>query len=148
MSFGTRPCRTCLEDRLFVADKDGYPVCHRCGSRYNRQAPEDASDGMHRPPPMSWDVRPRDVRAEVSRHLELLGGLFPPHCGLTFIMRNPKVPDGMMIITNDDLVDLRDAINRQIVTAGHWLCPECDMLVVADEDGCCVCCGADCEEIG
>lgn len=49
-------------------------------------------------------AKPEDVAAEVQSHLTELAELFHPHCRLTFIMRNPDVPDtGHMVVSNDDI---------------------------------------------
>jgi len=45
------------------------------------------------------------IRADVERVLSRLAAYFKPHCSVTFVMRNPRFPDGHLIVTSDQ--DLR-----------------------------------------
>jgi hypothetical protein len=52
------------------------------------------------------------TQQKVSNALARLEKLFAAHCKLTFIMRNPQVEDGDMILTQDDLEKVEAAIKR------------------------------------
>jgi len=43
----------------------------------------------------------QEVRGDVQEHLYALSHHFKEHCSLTFIMRNPRCPDGHLIITSE-----------------------------------------------
>ena len=56
----------------------------------------------------------RQARAEIEMALSELSVLFEDHCRVTFIMRNPQADDGNLIIGNDRLDDVRDAVADMI----------------------------------
>ena len=56
----------------------------------------------------------QDARARIELALAKLSLLFAEHCRVTFIMRNPQEKDGDLIIGNDQLEDVRDAVAHMI----------------------------------
>lgn len=53
-----------------------------------------------------------DVRLECEKALLYLEPWFKEHIELTLLVRNPKSDDGDMVITNDNLDDVIDALER------------------------------------
>ena len=51
-----------------------------------------------------------DVAEEVGEAILGLEHCFQPWCKLTFLMRNPKEPDGSLIFTSDSFDQIHEAI--------------------------------------
>ena len=52
------------------------------------------------------------VYALIERHLMEIETLFKSHCKLTFLMRNPELEDGDLILTTDELDQVITAIQQ------------------------------------
>ena len=52
------------------------------------------------------------LRARVSDCLVDMESMFDRRCKLTFVMRAPHLPDGDLIVTNDDVASVIKAVQR------------------------------------
>jgi len=53
-----------------------------------------------------------DLRERIADRLVEMESMFDPRCKLSFVMRSPHLPDGDLIVTNDDPKLLIKAIER------------------------------------
>ena len=63
---------------------------------------------------MSTSPEVQTAGQEVIQHLSEMESLFASHCKLTFVMRNPRVDDGNMVITSDDMQKVADAVQAEV----------------------------------
>jgi hypothetical protein len=54
----------------------------------------------------------RDLNDSMAYHMDAILALFKPGAKITVVVRNPMLPDGDVVIGNNDLDDTIETINR------------------------------------